>query len=202
LTSLISILRHLGGAGVFILAALDSSVLPTLGAVDAFTILLAARHPELWPYYAICSTLGSACGASAAYRLARVGTVHRWVKGTLIEKGIAFLHRHGSLSLFLAALLPPPFPTSAFVIAAGVTHYRFASFVRSFGVGRACRFLLLAYVASVFGRRFATRLWSTHVVAFIAAAGAALICIGLVTWLTSRNSQLARERNHSPRTET
>ncbi len=34
-TSFISMLRHLGGIGVFILAALDSSVMPTLGAVDA-----------------------------------------------------------------------------------------------------------------------------------------------------------------------
>src|SRR5690348_12684897 len=40
-TSFISALRHWGGIGVFILAALDSSVLPTLGGVDAFTILLA-----------------------------------------------------------------------------------------------------------------------------------------------------------------
>src|SRR6266404_1510702 len=55
-TSFISMLRHLGGVGVFILAALDSSVLPTLGAVDALTIVLAARHPELWSYYAMCST--------------------------------------------------------------------------------------------------------------------------------------------------
>ncbi len=182
---------------MFILAALDSSVLPTLGAVDAFTILLAARHPELWPYYASCSTLGSACGASAAYRLSRVGVLHRRVKGTLIEKGVAFLHRHASLSLFLAALLPPPFPTSAFVIAAGATHYRFAAFLRSFGSGRACRFLLLAYVASVFGRRCATRMWSTHALEFIAAAGVAVFGVGLLMWLISRNSQLTRERSHS-----
>jgi hypothetical protein len=40
-TSLISLLRHWGGIGIFILAALDSSVLPTLGAVDALTILFA-----------------------------------------------------------------------------------------------------------------------------------------------------------------
>ena len=45
-TSFVSMLRHLGGVGVFILAALDSSVLPTLGAVDALTIVLAARHPR------------------------------------------------------------------------------------------------------------------------------------------------------------
>jgi hypothetical protein len=69
-------LRHLGGVGVFILAALDSSVLPTLGAVDALTIVLSARHPELWPYYAMCSTAGPVCGASVAYRLSRLGILH------------------------------------------------------------------------------------------------------------------------------
>src|SRR5438876_6574700 len=42
-------------------------------------------------------------------------------------------------------LLPPPFPTSAFVISAGATRYRFIAFVLSFGVGRACRFALLAF---------------------------------------------------------
>jgi hypothetical protein len=47
---------------VFILAALDSSGMPTLGAVDALTIVLASLHPERWPYYAICSTADSVCG--------------------------------------------------------------------------------------------------------------------------------------------
>jgi len=102
-----------------------------------------------------------------------------------------------AFSLFHAALLRPPFPTSAFVIAAGATHYPFGAFVRSFGVGRACRFLLLAYVASVFGRRFATLMWSTHALIFVAAAGVAAIGVGLATWLISRNSQLTRERSHS-----
>ena len=55
-TSFISLLRHWGGIGVLILAALDSSVLPTPGVVDALTILLAAGHSDLWPYYAMCST--------------------------------------------------------------------------------------------------------------------------------------------------
>ena len=109
-------LRHLGGVGVFILAALDSSVLPTLGAVDALTILLAARHPKLWPYYAMCSTAGSVCGASVAYRLSGLGVLHRRIKGALFDKVTAFLKHFGSLALSLAALLPPPFPTSAFVL--------------------------------------------------------------------------------------
>jgi membrane protein YqaA with SNARE-associated domain len=182
-------LRHLGGIGVFILAALDSSVLPTLGAVDALTIVLASRHPELWPYYAMCSTAGSVCGASVAYRLSGLGILHRRIKGAVFERVTAFLKRFGSLALSLAALLPPPFPTSAFVIGAGVTRYRFIAFVLSFGIGRVCRFALLAYLASVFGRRSVARAWSAHTLALGAAFGGVLVCIGLLGWLVFRKSE-------------
>jgi membrane protein YqaA with SNARE-associated domain len=182
-------LRHLGGIGVFFLAALDSSVLPTLGAVDALTILLAARHSELWPYYAMCSTAGSVCGASVAYRLSRLGVLHRRIKGAVFDRVTAVLHRFGGLSLLLAALLPPPFPTSAFVIGAGVTRYRFVAFVLSFGAGRVCRFALLAYLASVFGRRFVTSMWSAHMLLFLGAFGGVLACIGLLAWLAFRKSE-------------
>src|SRR2546425_13343260 len=159
-------LRHLGGLGVFILAALDSSVLPTLGAVDALTIFLAARHPELWPYYAMCSTAGSVCGASVAYRLSGLGVFHRRIKGAVFDRVTAFLKRFGSLALWLAALLPPPFPTSAFVIGAGAMRYRFTAFVLSFGAGRVCRFAFLAYLASMFGRRVVTSMWSAQTLFF------------------------------------
>jgi membrane protein YqaA with SNARE-associated domain len=188
-TSFISTLRHLGGVGLFILAALDSSVLPTLGAVDALTIVLAARHPELWPYYAICSTAGSVCGASVAYRLSGLGILHRRIKGAVFDRVATFLKRFGSLALSLAALLPPPFPTSAFVLSAGATRYRFIAFVLSFGTGRACRFALLAYLASVFGRRIVTRLWSAHTLVRLGALVGALVCVGLLAWLFFRKSE-------------
>ena len=186
---MISTLRHLGGVGVFILAALDSSVLPTLGAVDALTIILAARHPELWPYYAMCSTAGSVCGASVAYRLSGLGILHRRIKGAVFDRVTAFLKRFGSLALALAALLPPPFPTSAFVLSAGATRYRFTAFVLSFSTGRACRFALLAYLASVFGRRFVTRMWSAHRLVRLGAFGGVLVCVGLLAWLIFRKSE-------------
>jgi membrane protein YqaA with SNARE-associated domain len=182
-------LRHLGGVGVFILAALDSSVLPTLGAVDTLTIVLAARHPDLWPYYATCSTAGSVCGASVAYRLSGLGVLHRRIKGVVFDRVTSFLKRFGSLALSLAALLPPPFPTSAFVLSAGATRYRFTAFVLAFGAGRACRFALLAYLASVFGRRFVARAWSAHTLVILAALGGVLVCIGLVARLVFRKSE-------------
>jgi membrane protein YqaA with SNARE-associated domain len=174
---------------VFILAALDSSVLPTLGGVDALTVVLASLHPERWSYYAMCSAAGSVCGASAAYRLSRLGILHRRIKGAVFDRVTAFLHRFGSVSLSLAAILPPPFPTSAFVIGAGVTRYRFIPFVLSFGIGRVCRLALLAYLASVFGRRFVTGMWSAHTLALVAAIGGMLLCVGLLAWLVFRKSE-------------
>ena len=175
---------------MLILAALDSSVLPTLGGVDALTILLAARHPELWSYYAMCSTAGSLSGASLAYRLSALGVLHRRIKGAVFDRVAAFVKRFGSLALSLAALLPPPFPTSAFVISAGATRYRFTAFVLSFGTGRACRFALLAYLASVFGRRSVARAWSAHALLLLAAVGIVLVCVGVLSWLAFRKSEL------------
>jgi len=174
---------------VLILAAFDSSVLPTLGGVDALTILLAARHPELWPYYAMCSTAGSLSGASLAYRLSALGVLHRRIKGAVLDRVTAFVKRFGSLALSLAALLPPPFPTSSFVISAGATRYRFIAFVLSFGTGRACRFALLAYFASVFGRRSVARAWSAHALLLLAAVGIVLLCVGVLSWVAFRKSE-------------
>jgi hypothetical protein len=56
-------------------------------------------------------------------------------------------------------------------------------FVLSFGVGRVCRFALLAYLASVFGRRFVASAWSAHTLVLGAAFGGVLVCIGLLAWL-------------------
>src|SRR5438128_3281094 len=83
----------------------------------------------------MCSTAGSVGGASVAYRLSGLGVLHRRIKGVVFDRVTAFVKRFGSPALSLAALLPPPFPTSAFVISAGATRYRFTAFVLSFGTG-------------------------------------------------------------------
>jgi len=176
---------------VLILAALDSSVLPTFGAVDALTVLLAARHPDLWAYYAMCSTTGSIAGASLAYRLSSLGILHRRIRGIIFDRVEAFLKRFGSLALAIAALLPPPFPTSVFVLCAGATRYLFASFVTSFSVGRVCRFASLAYLASVLGRRWITREWSAHKMLHLAVGAGALLCIGALSWYALKKRQTA-----------
>jgi membrane protein DedA with SNARE-associated domain len=75
------------------------------------------------------------------------------------------------------------------VLSAGATRYRFIAFVLSFGMGRACRFALLAYFASVFGRRFVTSMWSAHTLVLLGAFGGVLVCIGLLAWFVFRKSE-------------
>src|SRR5438309_12078466 len=74
-------------------------------------------------------------------------------KGAVFDRVTAFVKRFGSLALSLAALLPPPFPTSACVISFCATRYRFTAFALSLSDVRACRFALLPYLSSVFFSR-------------------------------------------------
>src|SRR5579864_9341114 len=69
--SLLTSLRHLGAAGLFFLAILDSSPLPTFGGPDILTAILAASHRPLWYEYAASATAGSVIGAYLTFRLAR-----------------------------------------------------------------------------------------------------------------------------------
>src|SRR6266568_6547134 len=66
-------LRHLGGLGLVLLGLADSSVVPLPGSMDALTIYLAARHRDLWWYYAFMATVGAVIGGYITYSLARKG---------------------------------------------------------------------------------------------------------------------------------
>src|ERR1700738_5146830 len=68
---LTSMFRHLGALGLFFLAILDSSPLPTFGGPDILTAVLAASHRPLWWEYAAAATAGSVIGAYLTFRLAR-----------------------------------------------------------------------------------------------------------------------------------
>ena len=66
-----SVFRHLGALGLFFLAILDSSPLPTFGGPDILTTILAASHRNPWYEYAAFATAGSVIGAYLTFRIAR-----------------------------------------------------------------------------------------------------------------------------------
>ena len=69
--SFTSIFRHLGALGLFFLAILDSSPLPTFGGPDILIAILAGSHRNPWWEYAAVATAGSIIGAYFTFRLAR-----------------------------------------------------------------------------------------------------------------------------------
>src|SRR5437660_1274775 len=72
--SLTATLRQLGGVGLLLLGVLDSSVIPAFGSLDVLVIVLAARQPDLWLYYAGMALVGSVIGAYSTYRIGhRIG---------------------------------------------------------------------------------------------------------------------------------
>jgi membrane protein YqaA with SNARE-associated domain len=147
---------HLGGLGLIPLGLLDNSPLPTPGAMDVATLLLSARQPQLWLYYAVMATVGSLVGGFVTYRLARKGgkaALERRFSRRKVDKVCELFERWGFGAIAIPALLPPPVPMVPFLLAAGAMQYPVRKFLAALALGRVARYMLLAYLAARYGRR-------------------------------------------------
>ena len=155
--SLLTTLRHLGAAGLFFLAILDSSPIPTFAGPDILTAILAASHRPLWYEYAASATAGSLLGAYLTFRLAhKAGSAYleSKFKKSRISKFLRLFKRWGTGTLFASAAIPLPSPTSLFFAAAGASDYPTGRFLAIVGVARGIRYFGIAYIAGHYGRRF------------------------------------------------
>src|SRR5579859_49429 len=149
--------RHLGALGLFFLAILDSSPIPTFGGPDILTAVLAARHREPWYEYAIVATAGSVIGAYLTFRLARkAGAAYldnKFKKGK-VSAILKLFEKRSVGALFASTAIPFPFPTSMLFAAAGVSNQRTGKFLTIVALGRGARYSAIAIVADLYGRRF------------------------------------------------
>jgi membrane protein YqaA with SNARE-associated domain len=153
--SFASTLRHLGAAGLFFLAILDSSPLPTFGGPDILTAVLAASHRPLWYEYAATATAGSVIGAYFTFRLARkAGSAYldNKFKKTKLSKFLKLFKKWGTGTLAASTAIPIPTPTSMFFAAAGASDYPQGKFLAIVAVCRAARYFGIAFVAGHYGR--------------------------------------------------
>jgi membrane protein YqaA with SNARE-associated domain len=148
-------LRHLGGIGLVLLGIADSSVIPLPGSMDVLTIYLAARHRQLWWYYAAMATVGAVLGGYITYILAREGgkeAFERKLSSRKAAKVFARFERWGFGAVAVPALLPPPFPIVPFLLAAGALQYSRKKFVLALTLGRAARYTIVAGLGAIYGR--------------------------------------------------
>jgi membrane protein YqaA with SNARE-associated domain len=148
-------LIHLGGPGLILLGLLDNSVIPLPGSMDIITILLAAHRRQPWVYYAIMATAGSVLGGYLTYRMARKGgkeTLEKRFPKKKVIRIYRIFERWGFAAVAIPAMLPPPFPIVAMLLAAGALQYPTRKFLAALAVGRAARYSLLAYLGAHYGR--------------------------------------------------
>ncbi|HET7891281.1 MAG TPA: VTT domain-containing protein [Candidatus Sulfotelmatobacter sp.] len=153
--TLTSSLMHFGAVGLFFLAILDSSPLPTFGGLDILTAVLAASRRNPWYEYGATATAGSVTGAYLTYRLAhKAGAAYlekKFKKGT-VSRFLKLFKKWGTGTLVASTAIPFPTPTSMFFAAAGASDYPLPKFLIVVTLCRAVRYFGIAFIASQYGR--------------------------------------------------
>ncbi len=184
---------HLGGLGFIPLGLIDSSVIPLPGSMDVLTIVLAARHPDLWLYYAVMATIGSVIGGFVTYRLARKGgkeSLSRRFSAKTLKRVYAIFERWGFAAIAIPAVLPPPVPFVPFLLAAGAMQYSVKKFLVAMTLGRIVRYMILAYLAGRYGRKMLPLLLDHAHLVLAAVVG--LIVAGILAYFVIRVSKKKR----------
>jgi membrane protein YqaA with SNARE-associated domain len=149
--------RQLGALGLFFLAILDSSPLPTFGGPDILIAILAASHRNPWYEYTVVATAGSVIGASLTFRIARkAGSAYLNSKfgDGKVSAFLKLFKRWGTGTLVASTAVPFPFPTSMFFAAAGASDYSISKFLAIVTICRTVRYAAIAIVADRYGRNF------------------------------------------------
>src|ERR1700734_1268368 len=155
--TLTSTLMHLGAVGLFFLAILDSSPLPTFGGPNILTAILAAGHRNPWYEYAAVATAGSVIGAYLTFRVARkAGSAYLNSKfaNRKLDAILNFFQKWGTSALAVSTAVPIPMPTSMLFAAAGASDYGVGRFLTVVIICRSARYAFIAIIADHYGRHF------------------------------------------------
>jgi membrane protein YqaA with SNARE-associated domain len=143
--------------GVVALAFLDSTLFFSLPfGIDAVVIILAARMRDLWWTVPLLATAGSVGGAALTFWMgAKIGEkgLERHVPPKRLTQIQGRLKKSGAIALAVLDLVPPPFPFTPFVLAAGALKVKRRLFFIILAVTRLLRFGLESALALVYGRR-------------------------------------------------
>ena len=142
--------------GVVVLAALDSTVFLSLPfGIDAAVILLSARMRDLFWLVPLLATGGSVAGAALTFWMGvKIGEkgLDRWVPERRLDRIRSRIREKGAVALAVLDLIPPPFPFTLFVLAAGALEVDAQTFFFTLVVCRIVRFGLESVLAIVYGR--------------------------------------------------
>ena len=172
------------------MSALDSSFLVLPFGNDLLLIALVSSNREgaSWIAYVVVSAIGSVIGVFVIDLLMRKAGekgLERFISQKRIEKLKSKIENKAFITVFLATLIPPPFPFTPAVMTASALQSPRAQILGAVFVGRLVRFGAEAILALYFGRQVIAFINSdvvTYIVYGMIAIAIVLSTLSLMRW--------------------
>jgi len=187
----------MGVLGLFLLGVCDSSFLflPFSNDLLLIALVIRGRNSWQWVIYAFAAALGSVVGVTLVdmvMRKAGKEGLEKFVGLRRLERVQGKIESSGVWTVFLATLLPPPFPFTAAIAAASALQIARRKMLSVVFAGRLVRYTLVSLLALYFGRRLLRYIRSDYVDYFVYSL-IVLAVIGTVLtvrkWLQTRSPQ-------------
>jgi membrane protein YqaA with SNARE-associated domain len=180
-----------------VLAGLDSTLFFSFpGGIDAAIVLIAAQGGHARSLFIVAAAvLGSMAGAAVTFWTgARIGEhgLDRYIPPRRLTRIRSKIRSVGSVRLAALDLVPPPFPFTPFVLAAGALEVDTSRFFGTLAACRVIRFGGEAVLASLYGRRLL--LWAHSRLAASIAFAACMLAVALT--IASVAKVVAGSRQH------
>ncbi len=190
----------MGAIGLFLLGVCDSSFLFLPFSSDLLLIALVSRahNSWLWVIYTLAAALGSVVGVTLVDMVMRKAGregLEKFVGPKKLDKLQRNIESRGAWTVFLATLLPPPFPFTAAIAAASALQLGRRKLLITVFAGRLIRFTVESLLALYLGRRLLRYLRSEYVEYFVYVMIIVAIVGTILTvrkWLQSRPGQTVR----------
>ncbi|HEU4714311.1 MAG TPA: VTT domain-containing protein [Pyrinomonadaceae bacterium] len=189
-TAVLRFFLRLGMPGLFLMSALDSSflVLPFGNDLLLIALVSANRGSLIWIAYVLVSAAGSVLGVLVVDLLMRKAGekgLERFLSERKVERLKKKLENKGAVSVFVATLIPPPFPFTPVVMTASALQSPRGTMLAAVFVGRLIRFTAEAVLALYFGRKLIAYINSdvlTYFVYGLIAVAIVLSTLSLLRW--------------------
>jgi len=146
------LLAPLGVWGVFAISAVDAAFMGL--PMDAIVASYIYKDQHGFLLYVLLAAAGSALGSIVIYVIGYTGgevLLRKRLSPARFQKIHASFERHEFLALMLPAMLPPPTPFKAVVLAAAAFEMSFSRFLLAIFAGRFFRLLILGCLTLRFG---------------------------------------------------
>lgn len=177
--------RRLGILGLFLMSVLDSSflILPFGNDLLLIAFISSDREGPMWIAYVLVSAIGSVLGVFIVDLLMRKAGekgLERFVSQRRIEQLKSKIENKAGITIFVATLIPPPFPFTPAVMTASALQIPRKKLLGAVFLGRLVRFSVEGVLALYFGRKLISYINSDVLAYFV--YGLIVIAIVASTW--------------------